>query len=201
MALAYGGFDFQIREVILKHKPQQLLDASAKATVPVLIRDDEVILDESMDIIDWSLGQSDPAGWKDFPADRLASMASLIDENDRIFKDHLDHYKYSDQHPEFSKAEYRERGERFLAKLEGLLVLSGFRQGQSEFLYGDRISYADVAIFPFVRQFANVEPAWFKSSPYPKLKRWLSYHLDSPLFASVMKKYPAWKAGDPATNS
>jgi glutathione S-transferase len=200
MTLAYGGIDFQIREVVLKHKPQQLLDASAKATVPVLIRDDEVILDESMDIIDWSLSQSDPSGWKDFSAAKLASMSALINENDHVFKDHLDHYKYSEQFSQQSKARYREQGEVFLAKLEGLLVLSGFRQAKSEFLFGDRISYADVAVFPFVRQFANVEPEWFSSSPYPKLRRWLNYHLDSDLFASTMKKYPAWKAGDPATD-
>jgi len=197
MALACAGIDFEVREVVLKHKPQQLLDASPKATVPVLIRDDGVVLDESMDIIHWALAVNDPAGWKDFSDDELAAMSELIEENDRVFKDHLDHYKYSDRFEAASKLEYREQGEVFLAKLEGMLMLGSFMKGTSSYLFGDRVSYADIAIFPFVRQFANVEPAWFRTAPYPRLREWLTDHLESRLFASVMQKYPAWKHGDP----
>jgi glutathione S-transferase len=190
MGLAYAGIEFQIREVVLKNKPQNMLDVSPKATVPVLLRDDAPILEESMDILQWSLSKNDPDGWMDHPAEELLQMKNLVYENDSVFKEHLDHYKYSDRFPEYEREVYRKAGESFLQKLEVLLL-------ESTFLFGDRISYADVAIFPFIRQFSNVEPRWFTSAPYPHLRKWLAIFLESELFLSVMKKYPRWETDDP----
>ena len=195
MGLAYAGIEFQIREVVLKNKPPEMLDESPKATVPVLLRGDLPVLEESLDILEWSLSENDPDGWIDYPADKLLKMQNLVEENDHVFKLHLDHYKYSDRFPEDRfpqppREVYRQAGEPFLQKLEVLLL-------DTRFLFGDRISYADVAIFPFIRQFSNVEPTWFSTAPYPGLRRWLARFLNSNLFQSVMKKYPPWEVDQP----
>ena len=190
MGLAYAGIDFQIREVVLKNKPREMLTASPKGTVPVLLRGERPMLEESLEILEWSISKNDPDGWKDYPDEILALMEILIDENDQVFKAHLDRYKYSDRFPEHSRDDYRIAAESFLQRLETLLT-------DSAFLFGDRISYADVAIFPFVRQFSNVEPSWFATAPYPGLRKWLAGFLDSELFISVMKKYTPWKVNDP----
>lgn len=190
MGLAYAGIEFQIREVVLKDKPKEMLDDSPKATVPVLLRSGLPVLEESLEILKWSLSENDPDGWMDHPAERLLMMQKLVEENDNIFKEHLDHYKYSDRFPEHTREVYRQAGETFLQKLEVLLL-------DTPFLFGNRISYADVAVFPFIRQFSNVEPSWFTSAPYPHLRKWLASFLNSDLFQSVMKKYPTWKVDHP----
>jgi glutathione S-transferase len=190
MGLVYAGIDFEIREVDLKHKPQEMLDASIKATVPVLIHEDLHIIDESIDILSWSISQNDPDCWNDFCEESKTRMASLVHENDHVFKEHLDHYKYSDRYLEQSQEVYREQGEIFLKNLESLL-------SESAFLFGESVSYADVAIFPFIRQFSNVDPVWFRSAPYPFLRTWLDHFLESKLFNSVMTKYDPWNVGDP----
>ena len=190
MGLAYAGIEFQIREVVLKDKPREMLDDSPKATVPVLLRGGLPVLEESLDILEWSLSENDPDGWLDYPAERLLKMQILIEENDNVFKLHLDHYKYSDRFPEDPREVYRQAGEIFLQKLEVLLL-------DSPFLFGNRISYADVAIFPFIRQFSSVEPVWFSAAPYPNLRNWLASFLNSDLFQSVMRKYPTWKVDHP----
>jgi len=189
MALAYAGIDFQIREVDLKHKPREMLDISPKATVPVLLNRDSSVLEESLDILLWSISENDPDGWHDYPRGVLSLMVRLVSENDDVFKEHLDHYKYSDRYPDESQRSYREHCEVFLKKLEAQLA-------RTTFLFGGRISYADVAIFPFIRQFSNVEPKWFLSSRYPKLRDWLSCFLESRLFESIMKKYQPWQIED-----
>ena len=193
MGLAYAGIEFQIREVVLKDKPREMLDDSPKATVPVLLRSGLPVLEESLDILEWSLAENDPEGWMDYPAEQLLKMQDLVEENDGVFKLHLDRYKYSDRFPESPREEYRQQGESFLQKLEVLLL-------DTAFLFGDRISYADVAIFPFVRQFSNVEPVWFTTAPYPHLRKWLASFLNSDLFLSVMKKYSPWKVNSPVLN-
>ena len=190
MGLAYAGIDFEIREVDLKHKPPEMLEASPTATVPVLLREGLPVIDESLDILLWCISQNDPTGWQDFSEKHLERLANLVDENDDDFKVHLDHYKYSDRRPEHSREVYRKLGEDFLEKLESLL-------SESVFLGGGRVSYADVAIFPFIRQFSNVEPIWFKSAPYPRLREWLDHFLESKLFNSIMTKYNPWKTTDP----
>jgi len=180
MAIAYSGMQVELREVVLKDKPIELLQASPKATVPVLILPNGAVLDESRDIIQWALTQHDPNGWLQHQND------TLIHTNDESFKSALDRYKYAERFPEHNQAYYRAQGEVFLQTLESYLE-------QQAFLTGDDISITDIAIFPFIRQFAHVDWAWFEASPYPQLQRWLQYHLQSNLFLSVMQKYPTWQ--------
>ena len=193
MTLAYSGIQTELREVVLRQMPASLLTCSPKGTVPVLVLPDGRVIDESRDIIDWALAENDPQQWLPAAGDAAqGAIDRLIDENDHSFKQHLDHYKYADRHLQHPASVYRSEGERFLQQLERHLQPHGW-------LPGERMGVADVAIFPFVRQFALVDKPWFDSRPFPRLHAWLNYFLDSVLFARVMKKYPQWQAGDSMT--
>ncbi|MFT5212167.1 MAG: glutathione S-transferase [Flavobacterium sp.] len=199
MGLAYAGIDYEHREVVLKNKPAEMITLSPKGTVPVLSHAeqrcldenclDESCLDESIDILLWALSQRDPEGWMGFNDGQLDEMAKLIKQNDFEFKAHLDHYKYADRFPEYRQQEYRDRCELFLQILET-------RLNKHRFLFASRVSYADIAILSFIRQFSKVDEIWFDQSPYLKLKAWLDELTHSPLFLSIMKKYKAWNPGD-----
>nr|WP_256349116.1 glutathione S-transferase [Pseudomonas yamanorum] len=177
MALRYSGVALQIIEVSLKAKPAEMLALSPKGTVPVLSVDGRVI-DESLAIMRWALAQNDPEGW--LLEDDGATQA-LIEENDQGFKYQLDRYKYAERYPEQPMEHYRAEGEVFLSKLEGLLA-------QREYLLAGHLSLADVALAPFVRQFAHVDREWFGRAPYPRLQAWLQRFLESPLFIAIMAK-------------
>jgi glutathione S-transferase len=177
MALRYSGVAVQIIEVSLKAKPAEMLALSPKGTVPVLSVDGRVI-DESLAIMRWALAQNDPEGW--LLEDDGATQA-LIEENDQGFKYQLDRYKYAERYPEQPMEHYRAEGEVFLSKLEGLLA-------QREYLLAGHLSLADVALAPFVRQFAHVDREWFGRAPYPRLQAWLQRFLESPLFIAIMAK-------------
>lgn len=181
----------ELREVVLRNKPDQMLAISSKATVPVLQLPGHEVIDESIEVMRWALEQSDPERWLD--TDR-AETSRLIDRNDGSFKQDLDHYKYFVNYPEHSQAVYRQRGESFLADLEQRLELTG-----GIGLMGDRTTLADIAIFPFVRQFSRVDWGWFADAPYERLRAWLLGHEASDLYQSVMKKYAIWVHGDPVT--
>ncbi|MGX5172480.1 glutathione S-transferase [Aliikangiella sp. IMCC44653] len=190
MTLAYAQANIELREILLKNKPEEMLLASPKGTVPVLIAPDGKVLEESLEIIYWALQQSDPEHWYHGTENKFKEFTNtLIHENDNVFKKHLDRYKYASRYPERSEADYRADGEVFLSKLNHLLQ-------QQAFLLGDRFSLADIAIFPFIRQFAFVNIKWFKQSPYSHLRNWLDYFLTHPLFNLVMHKYPQWQAND-----
>ena len=192
LAVRYSQVEVELREVVLKDKPTSLLAYSPKGTVPVLVTHDKKVIDESRDIMHWALSQNDSHDWLRHDQPQLQKQInSLIDENDNEFKAILDKYKYADRHPEFTEAEYREQGCHFLEQLELLLTLHNN-------LIGDDINLADIAIFPFIRQFASVDKVWFEQSPYPKLRTWLARHTSSALFTDVMYKYPQWSAGDKA---
>ena len=187
MALSYADIAVEIREIELKNKPAHMLKVSPKATVPVLVlRDEKVsdgkVIEQSLDIMLWALKQQDKDGWLN--ADNMLTQ-KLIAENDSSFKQSLDKYKYAIRFPEQSAEVYRVQGEVFLQKLETLLT-------QSRFLLGNQISLADIAIFPFIRQFSGVDAVWFKNAPYPKLKAWLKALVESELFISIMQKQPAY---------
>lgn len=182
LALAASSQSVFLREIILKNKPAEMLALSGKGTVPVLQLADGTVLDESLDIMVWALTKHDPDGW--LQGD-LTEMLNLIDENDFEFKDWLDKYKYADRFPQYSALYYRENAEYFLMQLEN-------RLGNSPYLFGQQISLADMAILPFIRQFAGVDKDWFEQSDYPFLKIWLANFLNSQLFKSVMKKYSTW---------
>lgn len=182
MALKYANISVEIREIVLRAKPSQMVKASPKATVPVLILNDGTVIEQSLDIMYWALQQNDKEGW--LTADNIATQ-QLIAENDGSFKQALDKYKYAIRFPEQSSDVYRTQGEVFLQQLEALL-------NQSQFLLGTQVSLADIAIFPFIRQFAGVDSVWFETTEYPKLKRWLNSLVESQLFVSIMEKQPTY---------
>lgn len=182
LAIAYSQQTVQLREIILKDKPAEMLKISHKGTIPVLQLSSGEVLEESLDIVVWAISKNDPDSWL---SNDIHNMLDLIDENDFEFKGWLDRYKYSDRFPNYSKAFYREQCEEFLVKLETRLQ-------NNRYLYSSKISLADIAILPFIRQFALVNEQWFKSSPYPSLQQWLYTFLETPLFNSVMHKYTPW---------
>ena len=187
MAIAYAGIDVGLREVVLKDKPAAMLEASSKGTVPVLIETNGRVIDESLDVMAWALDQQDSDHW--LQGEGLQDP--LIDSCDNTFKHWLDRYKYAVRFPEQSAQCYRRQGEMFLDQLEQLLT-------DHRYLRDDSLSAVDVAVMPFVRQFAAVDTNWWSGRPYPQVANWLEQLLESDLFKDVMKKYPQWQDGDPA---
>ncbi|WP_122664871.1 glutathione S-transferase [Pseudomonas viridiflava] len=181
MALRYAGCAVQIHEVSLKAKPPEMLERSPKGTVPVLVLEDQV-LEQSLDIMHWALACNDPDNWLLIDnGDGRRDIQALIEENDQVFKQHLDRYKYFVRHPEHPQEHYRQLGEVFLQKLEARLE-------DRDFLVTDQVSLADIAVAPFIRQFSAVDPDWFATSPYPQLRGWLERFIQSALFKAVMAK-------------
>lgn len=193
LAIAYSQSPVQLREVVLRHKPQALLDISTKATVPVLHLDHADnkrghVIDESLDIMLWALKQRDADQWLMAKERQL----SLIEDCDLHFKPWLDKYKYADRHPEYSMTYYRQQCGAFLGCLEAQLAAN-------DYLYSSKMCLADAAIFPFVRQFAHIDKQWFMHSPYHRLQSWYQCLVDSALFVSIMTKYPPWQQGQTIT--
>ncbi|WP_363317841.1 glutathione S-transferase [uncultured Amphritea sp.] len=193
LAIASSGISVELREVALKDKPAEMLQASPKGTVPVLVlpassEKEGQVIDESRDIMRWALRLNDPDNWlcADDP-DRLWQGEALIQENDAVFKQHLDRYKYFERYPDHPQHYYREQCEVTLVKLERLLQ-------QHAYLTGEQRRLADIAIFPFIRQFAHVDREWFYNAPYPALQSWLDQHLNSELFIRVMQKSSPWQS-------
>ncbi|MDD9179112.1 MULTISPECIES: glutathione S-transferase [Aliivibrio] len=179
LSIALSNKSVHLREIILKHKPEAMIQVSPKGTVPVLIEKDGHVIDESLDVMKWALEDSE------LLLSTTASMYLLIEENDHVFKGWLDKYKYADRYPENTELYYREQGELFLERLEQQL-------STSRMLFSDEYSLADLAILPFIRQFAFVNIEWFNQSKYQHVKHWLTTFIDSELFLSIMKKYPTW---------
>ena len=183
MAIAYASITLEMREVALANKPSAMLAISPKGTVPVLQLSDRVI-DESVEVMRWALSQSDPENW--LAVDSQQEQSTLIEENDNEFKGWLDKYKYWDRYPEQSQQDYRMKAENFLSTLE-------LRLQQNSYLLGDNMCMADIAIFPFIRQFAFVDKPWFDDADYPSVQRWLNQFLQSKLFEQVMVKQALWQ--------
>ncbi|MFJ2464096.1 glutathione S-transferase [Pseudomonas sp. NPDC087615] len=177
MALRYSGVLVEIVEVSLKAKPAEMLAISPKGTVPVLDAEGQVI-DESLEIMRWALAHNDPQDWR---LEGDSRVAELIEANDQVFKVHLNRYKYAERYPEQPMEAYRAEGMLFLHKLDELLK-------DRDYLLTDHPSLADVALFPFVRQFAHVDREWFAQTPYVRLQVWLQRFLESDLFTSIMRK-------------
>jgi len=188
MVIDHCVIGVELREVLLSNKPNAMLAASAKGTVPVLVLPDGTVFDESLDIIKWALDQdthnSNTLNLSVFVQDSEAGK-SLIEINDGKFKRALDGYKYGQGFSEKSQQQHRSEGELFLQQLETLLE-------SHQFLLSDQMSLVDIAIFPFIRQFAFVDKNWFDQSCYPLLQYWLQHFLDSELFLQVMTKHPVW---------
>lgn len=184
MAVLSAGVKVTLREIVLRDKPAAFLDTSPSATVPCLAVADTV-LDESLDIMVWALKQNDPEHLLDMPQDGW----DLIHDNDGPFKLALDHTKYATRYPDLDPDAERAKAVRFLMQLD-------MRLTDHAYLLGDHATLADLAIFPFVRQFAHVDRAWFDAQPWPHLAAWLTRYTDSARFTQAMTKYPPWKDGD-----
>jgi len=186
MALAYANISAEIREISLREKPASMLTISPKGTVPVLQLGD-LVIEQSIDIMKWALQQNDPNNWYGFHMQEAVDF--LIAQNDDQFKQLLDRYKYPErvfQCMQLTATEALELAvETFIQPFDKKLETQ-------QFLLGDKVTLADIAIFPFVRQFSMVDSAWFEAANFPSLKRWLNHHIESPLFLGVMQKYPTW---------
>ena len=182
MALVISGTRCELREVKLSAKPDAMREASPKATVPVLVHGDGAILEESLEIMRWALGHTDPEGWLE------RDDAALIATNDGAFKHHLDRYKYPDRH-DSEPLTHREEGLKFLRSLET-------RLNRSSQLCGEKRGIADAAIMPFVRQFAATDRDWWATVDLPRVREWLAGHMESDLFKTVMQREKPWKPGD-----
>lgn len=185
MAIAVSQQQVELREVDLKRKPPELLACSPKATVPVLQIDKQNILEESLDIMHWALHINDPLDWLAFNKNALTEK--LVDENDNEFKQYLDRYKYADRFPDNSLEYHQQQACTFPNRLEILLQ-------ENRYLLSNQPTLADVAIFPFIRQFAFVDKKWFDQMPWKLLQHWLDRFLNDPLFDLVMKKNQPWQA-------
>lgn len=227
LALRVSGVQYELREVSLKSKPAEMLAASPKGTVPVLVLSNGQVIDESLDIMRWALAQSDPDGW--LTQASMEDMLTLIAANDGKFKHALERYKYPNRYPqEFGdyltlhsgqvsisvRAEPVEadatlrqaQGERKILQRAGSMKMfaAAQREKAASWLYtleprlnagrlfGSQASLADMAILPFVRQFAHTDAAWFAAQPWPQLQAWLTGFEISVLFESVMAKHQLW---------
>ncbi len=195
MALKVSGELCELREVVLRDKPQEMLDASPKATVPVLVDLDGTVIDESFEVMMWALERNDPDEWLKPEAGTLEEMLALIEKIEGPFKTHLDRYKYANRYTQendgngVSAEEHRDAGMDILNALEARLQ-------QHPYLFGSRLSLADVATAPFVRQFANTDANWFAAQSIPATQAWLSKFVESELFLSCMNKYDQWNASN-----
>ena len=189
MAIFASGVQVELREVVLRDKPADMLSVSPKGTVPVLLLPEGAVIDESLDVMLWALKEHDRDGWLEPEEGTLESMLSLIADCDGDFKHHLDRYKYANRYEGAVSTEHRDAAEAFLAVLEARLT-------DHRYLFGQTPSLADYAIMPFIRQFANTDKNWFDATPYKKLRDWLNELLESSPFSHIMQKYDQWHPAD-----
>jgi len=190
LALQAAGQTVELREIELKAKPVEMLQASPKATVPVLVFQDTV-LEQSLDIMQWALQRNDPLLWLPAGQAALDISLALIAENDGSFKQHLDRYKYPHRYQLDSGIANRDAGAQFLQGLHQRLV-------RTPYLHGETWGLADAAIAPFVRQFAHTDTVWFAAQDWNALRQWLERFEASAAFHAIMQKVAPWKAGDAA---
>ena len=187
LALWQSGVTVELREVVLRAKPAELLTTSPKGTVPVLLLPNGQVIEQSLDIMLWALAQSDPHHWH--PAPLVAEQLALISQHDLEFKPLLDRYKYPERHQELSASEHQKNA------MYWLLENINHRLEQYTHLIDNQLRLSDSAIAPFIRQFAAVDQSWFQQQAPQALQVWLTQFTESELLAAVMGKYPAWQAG------
>ena len=188
LAIAVSGKTSALREVVLRNKPPEMIQASPKGTVPVMLLPNGHVLEESLEIMCWALEQSDPEGWLAPLNEDSDDINALISENDGSFKENLDRYKYPTRYNISDPLHYRSQGVLFLEKLNTRLI-------KTPYLCGYSFTFADAAILPFVRQFANNDRKWFDALSLSGVQNWLQSILESERFLNMMLKYPVWKSG------
>ena len=185
LAIYVSNIKVQLREILLRDKAPEFLLASAKGTVPVLVTQKEVI-EESLDIMVWSLKQEDPEHWLNMPTEGY----NWISRNDGPFKKALDHTKYAARFPDLDPKLERAKALEFLTDLN-------LQIGNSKWMFGKDCSLADMALLPFIRQFSNIDSHWFYSQNLPNVQKWLNYFLETNHFLQIMKKYSIWTSNNP----
>ncbi|UJF20703.1 glutathione S-transferase [Shewanella sp. OMA3-2] len=186
LAIYASGQKVYLRDLVLSNKPAEMLAVSPKGTVPVLVTLDNAVIDESVSIMQWAFSQTDPGDYRHNSApNALAEMLFLIERYDNEFKGYLEKYRCAKRYHETSLINDRQKCEPYLAELE-------MRLSQHQYLMSDKPSLADLALMPFVRQFARVERQWYLQSPYPKLRQWLNCYLQSKMFSKVMSQHSMW---------
>ena len=188
LALAHAGLACELREINLRNKPQALLDASPKGTVPVLVLEDGRVIEQSLDVMLHALRANDPDGWLAPTSGSLPDMLALIERNDGFFKHALDRCKYPERYTAEEVNHAQADALTWLAELDDQLEATGY-------LFGQNPSLADMALRPFVRQYARIDESQWNEQPWPHLQAWLQRWIDSALFAEVMETYPGWVPG------
>ena len=184
VAILASGLTVELREIVLREKAPEFLASSPKGTVPVLVTP-SVVIEESLEVMLWALDQSDPESWLVMPEAGYEWIARC----DGPFKTALDHTKYAVRYPDLDPEQERGRAAEFLLDLNSQIA-------SSDWIFGATCTLANMAIVPFIRQFANSDRSRFDAQPWPNLQRWLSRFLASDRFVSIMTKYPEWQAGD-----
>lgn len=175
-----------LRDIVMKNIPKEMLDASPKGEVPVLVFEDSSVIDESLDIMIWALNQSDPSNLLfNHQTNTYQDMLDLINRNDNEFVDALKKYKAASRYHDSEEINCRQQCEPFIGYLEQCLT-------KHDYIFGNTVSLADYAILPFIRQFSRVDRKWYLQAPYPNLQRWLERHYQDPIFSKAMTKYPQW---------
>ena len=174
MSIVRMNFQVELREVVLRDRPEHMMEISPKGTVPVLLLSDGKVIEESLEImqyvLDWTLSE-DEKHW--------------VSRNDDEFKYHLDRYKYPNRYEDVDEIEQREAASSYLRDLDAFL---GLKDGLSDALSD--------ALFPFVRQFANHDRVWFDSQSWNLVHLWLAQNLDSVEFKTCMVKHKQWVSGN-----
>lgn len=195
LAILASRVTCEVREVALRSKPAELLAASPKATVPVLVLPGGKVIEQSLEIMRWALAGHDPQHWLLPQTENSEAVRALISENDGYFKHHLDRYKYPNRY----RLEQADTERAFFlthrARASEWLFILENRLSRFPYLFGTSCSFADVAIAPFVRQFACTDADWFRLQPWPHLSAWLRCWSSDDSFAQIMEKYPVWQSG------
>ena len=190
MAIHISSQKCEILEVLLRDKPPSMLEYSSKGTVPVLVLQSGEVIDESLDVIEWALNLNDPDNWQRSKDNEKTK--ELIKINDGEFKHHLDRYKYSKRYDNEDPEFHRKKCLSFIEKVNSELQ-------NSKYIFDDEISYIDISLLPFIRQFRIADNEWFDELPYENVKSWLYIFLNSEILKSIMYKYDLWKEGDEVT--
>ena len=181
LALYYSKINYEHREILLKNRPNKLYEISPKGTVPVLDLLNGEVIDESFDIMKWAISMDSSETLFNRCRQKQIDMILL---NDMQFKKWLDKYKYHVRYPEDSMEFYRENCKQILDQYEDHLK-------NYTYLLDNEISLADLAILPFIRQFANVDIKWYNDS-YSYLSSWMNKLMDFDIFIQIMKKFEVW---------
>ncbi len=188
LALLASGIQYEHREVVLRDKPADMLAASPKGTVPVLVLPNNEVIDQSLDIMLWALRQNDPYGWLEHQKEAL----NLIAKCDGDFKFHLDRYKYPNRYEQDGQIcdalVHRDKAADFasvvnLEMTENCYTLNSCLGNK----YG--------GCMPFLRQFSHVDKTWFAAQHWPHLHAALADFEASAAFKTIMQTYTPWQAG------